>query len=443
MRRVRRTTVGGLALVLLLGAVACSAEESPEPEPTPSASASSSPTARRGERRPGRPADAARGPGVGRPAAVGPADGGRPAAGRHRSPGEPGPAGGRTRADLDVARAWPWSRATAGSAWWTGRAAGTGSRCPEEPLRVPFYAPTTTRLSTDGTHVVFLGRTALWSRDVSARDWQELDYPDGFLGRRAPRRRKVPQVVADGRRERRGSVRGAWLVRRPGRRDLRAITRPPSGAGRVGRRRRLRRARPVDTGARPRPCSSWGPLGASAARRSGSTGSSTLATTIAADAASVAAVRGACTVGVAAPDGPVTQGAASRSTSTTCRRAATSRSGTPSATTPAAASSCRSAGSIADDRAGGRCRGDAAGRTPTGARSSPGRSRAVSCGGWAAMPGGTDVRRRDRSAAGAVSTGSRRHGLRPSSTSGATSSFPTSGATSAFPDQRWTVESLE
>jgi hypothetical protein len=66
---------------------------------------------------------------------------------------------------------------------------------PEQPLDVPSYVRTS-RLSTDGTRVVFLGRRSLWSRDVRSSAWRELDYPDGFLQPDvAPGRRGIPQVV--------------------------------------------------------------------------------------------------------------------------------------------------------------------------------------------------------------------------------------------------------
>lgn len=66
---------------------------------------------------------------------------------------------------------------------------------PEQPLSVPSYVRTS-RLSTDGTRVVFLGRTSLWSRDVRSTGWRELEYPEGFLQLdRPPGRRAIPQVV--------------------------------------------------------------------------------------------------------------------------------------------------------------------------------------------------------------------------------------------------------
>jgi hypothetical protein len=159
---------------------------------------------------------------------------------------------------------------------------------PEAPLRVPFYAPTTSRLSTDGTHVVLLGRTALWSRDVRATTWRELDYPDGFLGG-APRRRKVPQLVP---------MAGAHVVLIRGRAwsvDLAEATieeRPaPSGPVVWGGSDVFVEA-DVDNGSDV-PVLGWGPLG-DPLHEFRLDGLSTLATTIAADTASVAAVRGAC-----------------------------------------------------------------------------------------------------------------------------------------------------
>lgn len=66
---------------------------------------------------------------------------------------------------------------------------------PEQPLDVPAYVRTS-RLSTDGTRVVFLGRTSLWSRDVRSTRWREVAYPDGFLALDVPvGRRMIPQVV--------------------------------------------------------------------------------------------------------------------------------------------------------------------------------------------------------------------------------------------------------
>lgn len=66
---------------------------------------------------------------------------------------------------------------------------------PEQPLEVPSPVRTS-RLSTDGTRVVFLGRRSLWSRDVRSSAWRELDYPDGFLQLDVgPGRRMIPQVV--------------------------------------------------------------------------------------------------------------------------------------------------------------------------------------------------------------------------------------------------------
>ena len=66
---------------------------------------------------------------------------------------------------------------------------------PEQPVDVPTHVRTS-RLSTDGTRVVFLGRGSLWSRDVRSSAWRELDYPDGFLQLDVPAgRRMIPQVV--------------------------------------------------------------------------------------------------------------------------------------------------------------------------------------------------------------------------------------------------------
>lgn len=66
---------------------------------------------------------------------------------------------------------------------------------PEHALDVPSYVPTS-RLSTDGTRVVFLGRTSLWSRDVRSTRWRRLPYPEGFLQRSLrPGERTIPQVI--------------------------------------------------------------------------------------------------------------------------------------------------------------------------------------------------------------------------------------------------------
>jgi hypothetical protein len=66
---------------------------------------------------------------------------------------------------------------------------------PEQPLAVPSYSRTS-RLSTDGTRVVFLGRTSLWSRDVRSTRWRRIDHPDGFLAPGVPTgARKIPVVL--------------------------------------------------------------------------------------------------------------------------------------------------------------------------------------------------------------------------------------------------------
>lgn len=170
---------------------------------------------------------------------------------------------------------------------------------PERPLPVPFYSPATTRLTRDGTHVVFLGRTAMWSRDVRAAEWRELDYPDGFLRPGLPpRRRNVPQVVpTDG-----GHVwlgRGAWWSV-----DLDAATFEPgaSPSGQVGWGGDDVYVQLSVEPAYDLTLLAWGDWGAPV-HAFRTDGLSTLSH-IAADTASVAAVRGACTVGVAAPDGP-------------------------------------------------------------------------------------------------------------------------------------------
>ena len=175
---------------------------------------------------------------------------------------------------------------------------------PEQPLPVPFYAPATTSLTRDGTHVVFLGRTAMWSRDVRAAEWRALDYPDGFLRPGVPPRRgKVPQVVATAG----GHVwlgRGAWWSV-----DLDAATversDSPSGDSPSGQVRWGGDDVYVQLAVEPAydlTLLSWGDWGAPV-HTFRTDGLSTLSN-IAADAASVVAVRGACTVGVAAPEGP-------------------------------------------------------------------------------------------------------------------------------------------
>ena len=160
---------------------------------------------------------------------------------------------------------------------------------PEEPFRVHGYAPTTTRLSTDGTHVVFLGRTKLWSRDLEATTWRELDYPDGFLGG-SLRRRKAPQVARMA-----GAdvvlIRGrAWSVDLP---DATFEERSaPSGPVVWGGGDVFVEAA-FDTGA-GESVLGWGPLGDPLHEFRVDDFATLDDTTIAADTESVAAVRGAC-----------------------------------------------------------------------------------------------------------------------------------------------------
>jgi hypothetical protein len=61
---------------------------------------------------------------------------------------------------------------------------------PEEPLAIGEWRTESPRLSTDGTWIALPGRTALWARELAGTGWRRIEYPRGFL-----RSRMFPRLV--------------------------------------------------------------------------------------------------------------------------------------------------------------------------------------------------------------------------------------------------------
>ncbi len=164
---------------------------------------------------------------------------------------------------------------------------------PEPRLKVQLYVRTI-RLGTDGTHVFYLGRTALWSRDVRTSAWRAVPYPKSFLVRRA----RDPELVPlSGARVLLGRGNRSWSV------DVdasgfeerhRFLWATVWGGGEVFVETRQQSVLAAHV-------LSWGPL--DGPRRSFRVDALATLSSLAADTMSVAAVRGAC-LGAATPGGP-------------------------------------------------------------------------------------------------------------------------------------------